>query len=147
MNFAVYGDPTNTAAEELKRRGAPLVISYPSDGTWFTNHPFMKHYPNGCVQPGAVLLDRQGQVLWSHCVKPALANGGGALQRAQPDAAWQAVQAVLAGRKPPSADELGVTHAKPLEFLWSENYAQWRRMVVLMLAVAALIARKYFSRL
>lgn len=98
----MFGDTHSSLARHLRSAGLCAVhVSHPTDDAWTGGHPFMRYYTNGIAQPAVVVVDAEGKPLYAQATRPALANGGGAGDRADLAQVWAAVRPRAAGAPPP----------------------------------------------
>jgi len=115
IRYPVMGDPQNRLSHHLIDKGLvpDLLVLDRFDRarslrnqeaiseaawTWFTNHPYLKHYLHGCVQPSVAIVRRNCSVAYSLAVKElSLKNGFGATTRPVADEVWAAFKALAPG--------------------------------------------------
>ncbi|KAK4496643.1 hypothetical protein PRZ48_012625 [Zasmidium cellare] len=85
---AAISDPCHDLVNDLRRK--TLIDLAITD---------RKGYPHGMVQPGVLVLGREGEVLYSWAIRPSLSNLGGAKDRPLLEEVWRDVEAVVQGRE------------------------------------------------
>ncbi|KAF2160392.1 hypothetical protein M409DRAFT_29238 [Zasmidium cellare ATCC 36951] len=85
---AAIVDPKHEIANSLRARGLlDLTITE------------KKGYSQGMVQPGALVLGKEGEVMYAWASRPSLSNLGGAKDRPLLEQVWGDVEAVMQGRE------------------------------------------------
>ena len=91
LDFEIIVDPSNAEAE---KHG---IFITPKDQTPLADVPGV--YENGMVQPGVVIEDRDGRVLYRWAIDPNTMNLGGATDRPLVTDIIGGLEAILAGRE------------------------------------------------
>ena len=93
LDYDVISDPSTNIAQSFDIDITPKAESPLAD------HP--TEYPNGMSQSGVVVLNREGEVLYSWAVNPSVVNVFGASDRPMPDLVWAAIDAAKSGEPTP----------------------------------------------
>ncbi len=93
LDYDVISDPSTELAQSF---GIDIT---PKNESPLAEHP--TEYPNGMSQTGVIVLNREGEVLYTWAVNPSVVNVFGASDRPLPDDVWAAIQAAHAGEEVP----------------------------------------------
>eukprot|EP01062_Namystynia_karyoxenos_P067595 TRINITY_DN61592_c0_g1_i1.p3 TRINITY_DN61592_c0_g1~~TRINITY_DN61592_c0_g1_i1.p3 ORF type:complete len:168 (+),score=45.82 TRINITY_DN61592_c0_g1_i1:257-760(+) len=96
LDFPLIGRLTNELPRHLASTGVvPVVVTMPDE----VHHPKLgdrKRYPHGAVQPALFFVRHSDRaVVFRWAIQPATMNMGGAKDRPQVPAVWQAVRSAL----------------------------------------------------
>ena len=132
LNFECVGDPHQEIADTARNRGwldlhvQPVMEFLTRDTSWDVTHP------KGFYQPGVLVLNNNGRVLYRWRSIPSRENAGGAARRPTAEYVWEKVRNTLAD----------VREDAPLD----EKPAMDARRMFFPLFVAMLMAHGWFLR-
>lgn len=95
------GDPHQEIADECVQRGWMSLFKWdmveegasPGESPLADSPPEWMSHPKGVFQPGVLVLDREGRVLYRWRCRPTRNNVGGAISRPTPQYVWRRIQA------------------------------------------------------
>lgn len=97
LDFETVGDPHQEIPETLSERGwLELFVQTRLDFLKQSGTSFEPTHPKGYLQPGVLVLSREGRVLYRWRSVPSRKNVGGAMVRPTPEHVWSQVQTALA---------------------------------------------------
>ncbi|MEM9176248.1 MAG: hypothetical protein AAGC67_13560 [Myxococcota bacterium] len=107
------GDPHQEIERTCRDRDWLALFKYDWDGERLGKHADWLAHPKGYYQPGVLVLDRSGRVLYRWRCRPTRWNAGGATGRPTPEHVWQAVQ--RARTQPPGTADAAHDDAPDLD--------------------------------
>ncbi len=97
LGFECVGDPHQEIPETIRERGwLELFVQTRLDFLKQSSPGFEPTHPKGYLQPGVLVLSRDGRVLYRWRSIPSRKNIGGAAVRPTPEHVWKSVQSALA---------------------------------------------------